>query len=156
MIDSLLRCEALGSVGAHQPLDKMASRRAERLIRCTLSHELRALDTLVQFLHPVKIRKNELKFEFEKLFWSHLLSAVTEGTLAHQHKVDAASCRPKIYALIVHLTPAEDLRGSIDMRAHSWCEHLHASCLLFILHSAAFLLHAAQIQGQARHDLISC
>ena len=52
MIDSLLRREALGSVGAHEPLDQVASLRAKRLIRCALSHELRALDTLVQFLHP--------------------------------------------------------------------------------------------------------
>lgn len=53
VIQSLLRGQALGSVGAHQPLYELTSLRAQCLIRGALSHELRALDTLIQFLHPM-------------------------------------------------------------------------------------------------------
>ena len=81
----------------------------------------------------------------------HLLCVVAEWTLAYEHKIDATPCRPEIYALIVHLSPTEDLRGPIDMRADSRREHLQASCLFCILIRRRFLLHTAQIQRL--HDL---
>ena len=104
----------------------------------------------------VNIRKIVIRSKFwiwnhQGIARMHLLCVVAEWTLAHEHKIDATPRRPEIYALIVHLSPTEDLWGPIDMRADSRREHLQASCFLCILIRRRFLLHTAQIQRL--HDL---
>ena len=48
----------------------------------------------------------------------YLLGDFEEGNLADEHEVDAAACGPKVNTFCVHLPLLEDLRSSVDGRAH--------------------------------------